>query len=234
MSSQQAEDAQVAQGNVREASPSAEAVAAYLEANPDFFERRRELAARLPIPHGPAGAVSLVEHQVSVLRSQLEAERRRLAHLIARARDYETLSTRLHALVLRLIAARDLPRVETVLRESLSRDFDAEALALKLFPVGPAADAGDPTVSAFLDFVEREHALCGPLDEGRKDALFGELGKAIQSAALVPIRGDTRSGVLAIGSSDATRFGPDMGTEHLDRLGEVVSAKLRALNCANG
>ena len=118
MSSQQAEDAQVTQGPFTEEPPGEEAVTAYLEATPDFFERQRELAARLRIPHGPAGAVSLIEHQVSLLRSQLDTERRRLTHLIARARDYETLSARLHALVLQLITAPDLARTEAVLREA--------------------------------------------------------------------------------------------------------------------
>ena len=230
MSSQQAEDAQVTPGQFAEESPSEEAVAAYLEAKPDFFEHHPELAARLRVPHGPSGAVSLIQHQVSLLRSQLDTERRRLAHLIARARDYETLSARLHALVLQLITAPDLDRTEAVLRESLCRDFDAEALILKLFPVAPETDSDDSTVDAFLDFLDREHALCGPLDEERNEALFGELGEKIRSAALIPIRGEARSGVLAIGSSDPKRFGPEMGTEHLDRLGEVVSQKLRVLN----
>ena len=230
MTSQQAENAQIAKGPTAEEPLDDEAVTGFLEANPDFFNRHEDLVARVRIPHGPAGSVSLIEHQVSVLRAQLETERRRLTHLVARAREYETLSVRLHALVLQLIKAPDLARTEAVLRESLCRDFDAEAAKLKLFPVRPEVDMDDSTISAFLDFVDREHALCGPLDKERNEALFGDVGEKIRSAALIPIRGEAHAGVLAIGSSDPKRFGQDMGTEHLDRLGQVVSEKLRVLN----
>ena len=34
--------------------------------------------------------MSLIEHQVGVLRKQLDTERGRLAHLISRAREYES------------------------------------------------------------------------------------------------------------------------------------------------
>ncbi len=222
MSTQQARKNQQAEALLED-----EAVAAYLEANPEFFERNSTLAAGLRIPHGPVGAISLIEHQVSLLRSQLQTERGRLAHLIARARDFETLSDRLHALVLQLIATPDLARVEAVLRESLCKEFDAEAVSLKLFPVEP--DESDPLVNSFREFADSKHTLCGPLDAGRSQALFGDHSGKVQSAALIPIRGEFRCGVLAIGSSDPKRFGPDLGTDHLDRLAEVVSQKLSIL-----
>ncbi len=143
-----------------------EAVADFLMSNPDFFQRHTDLVARLRVPHGAGAAVSLIEHQVSVLRRQLETERQRLAHLIARARDYETLSGRLHGLILQLIAAPDQERVEAALCDSLRREFSAEEVTLKLFPV-EAATEPDAVLSAFRDFLDREHSLCGPLDPER-------------------------------------------------------------------
>lgn len=209
--------------------PGEAAVAEWLAANPDFFERHADLVADLRIPHKVGGARSLVEHQLTVLRHQLDTERRRLSHLISRAREYETLAGRLHALVLQLIAAPDLPRVTAVLREALCKEFKAEAVTLKLFDVPPAAEMDDPLVGAFRDFVDRTHSLCGPLEAARNEVLFGEQAETIRSAALIPIRGEPRAGVLAIGSSDPERFRPEMGTEFLDRLGEVVSQRLRVL-----
>lgn len=211
-----------------------QAVAAFLESDTQFFARHPELTARLHLPHGPNGTVSLVERQMAVLRSQLDAERRRLAHLIERAREYETLSVRLHTLVLQLIAAPNLERIETVLHDALCKEFETEAVTLKRFAVGADADESDPLIAAFLGFVDRERALCGPLDTERAAILFGDEGEKIQSAALIPIRGNVRAGVLAIGSSDPGRFGQDMGTEHLDRLGEVVSHRLEALDHCDG
>jgi uncharacterized protein YigA (DUF484 family) len=209
-------------------------VAAYLEEHPEFFLRHPDLTARLRLPHGQSGVVSLVEHQVNLLRAQLETERRRLTHLIARAREYETLSGRLHNLVLQLIAAPNLERIETVLQDSLRREFDADAVSLRLFPVSSGGDPSDPLVAAFLDFVDRDHALCGPLDAERGRVLFGDDNERIGSAALVPVRGEVRAGLLAIGSADPERFGSEMGTDHLDRLGEVVSRRIGLLNHGDG
>jgi uncharacterized protein YigA (DUF484 family) len=210
-----------------------DAVAAYLGDHPEFFERHPDLVADLKVPHVTGKTVSLIEHQVGVLRSQLETERRRLAHLIARARDFESLSARLHGLSLQLIAARDLERVQVVLREALCQEFNAEAVNLKIFPLEPDTADSDATVSTFMEFVDREHSLCGPLDTGRNGVMFGDQSESIHSAALIPVRGDGHSGVLAIGSSDRERFGPDMGTDLLDRLGEIVSQKLRVLQASD-
>lgn len=218
---------QAESGEARESS-----VADYLRGHPDFFARHPDVLALMHIHHDVAGAVSLIEHQVTALRRQLDTERGRLAHLISRAREYETLSTRHHDLVLHLIPALDLNALNAVLHEVLRREFSAEAVALKLFPVDPAESAAgreDPLVAAFRDFLDRPHALCGPLDPEQGLVLFGEAGADLHSAVLVPIRAGVRSGVLAIGAADRERFGADMRTDLLDRLGEVVSAKLRSI-----
>ena len=203
-------------------------VAAYLEADPAFFLRHPELTARLRLPHGPEGTLSLVEHQMGLLRAQVESERRLLAQLIARARDYEALADRLHGLMLQLITAPDRAALEALLSDALRREFEAEAVALVFDAavdqagIGPAiANEGAAGLPA--------SARCGPLDPDHAALLFADAGVGIRSAALIPVRAPTQAGLLAIGSTDPERFGPDMGTDHLDRLGELVSACLGAL-----
>ena len=125
--------------------------------------------------------------------------------------------------------------METLLREALCRQFDAEAVTLKLFPLKSDAVAdADPEVATFVHFLDRERSLCGPLDPEHNSILFDEQREPIGSAALIPIRTDDRSGVLAIGSRDRRRFDTDMGTDLLDRLGEIVSQKLRTLHQVDG
>jgi len=102
-------------------------------------------------------------------------------------------------------------------------------VAIKLFPVDPEQRADDPLVRSFVDFIDRDRCLCGPLAPKQAEPLFGNDGEAIQSAALVPIRGTEQTGVLAIGSKDPKRFAPDMGTELLERLGAIAGAKLTDL-----
>jgi uncharacterized protein YigA (DUF484 family) len=206
-------------------------VAAYLLHHPQFFERNPHVLAALEIPHDTGDAISLIEQQVRVLRRQLEAERQRLTHLISRAREYEALSERLHHLVVKLIAAQDAEQVCGLLKNALLSEFSAEAMTLKLFATETESPArSDPLTLAFRGFLDRHHALCGPLDREKAQMLFGPAGAEIRSAALVPVRADGHAGVLAIGSRDGDRFGPDMGTELLDRLGEIVGQKLRIIH----
>ena len=135
------------------------AVAAYLLQHPDFLVRHGEVLAKLHIPHGVGGAVSLIEHQVAVLREQLGIERGRLNHLVARARDYDRLSGKLHEITLELIKSPDIKQARHVLETALCEDFNADAVALKLFSVEPDQHAADPLVNAFVDFY-RPGPLC--------------------------------------------------------------------------
>jgi len=204
-------------------------IVAYLQDHPDFFERHPELLARISVPHASGSAVSLIEHQVGVLRNQLDTERNRLSHLISRAREFEQISARLHGLVLLLIAAPTLADIKDALNEALRKEFNAEAVTLKLFTISTESAMEDPQARAFLDFVERDTSLCGPVTQEKNELLFGEQSKSILSAALIPVRLDGTVGVLAIGSGDQDRFSSDMGTDMLDRLGEIVSRKLSIL-----
>ena len=205
-----------------------DAVAAYLEADPAFFLRHPELTARLRLPHGPEGTLSLVEHQMGLLRAQVEGERRLLAQLIARARDYEALADRLHSLMLQLITAPDRATLEALLSDALRRDFEAEAVALVFDAEAGQAGIGPAIPSEGAAGIPAS-ARCGPLDPDHAALLFAAAGVGIRSAALIPVHAPTQAGLLAIGSTDPERFGPDMGTDHLDRLGELVSACLGVL-----
>lgn len=203
----------------------------YLERHPDLLRRHPELLAKLELPHGKNGAVSLVERQVAVLREQLDYERRRLLYLIERAREYEKLTSQLHRLTIRLIPARDLEQMRVALHASLRQEFNAEAVALKLFPLDARTRRRDPLAQTFLRFVEENRCVCGPLSGDQFAVLFGtEEGAELRSAALIPLDGLTLSGVLALGSRDPQRFTADMGTDLLVRLGAIVSAKLSELH----
>lgn len=203
-----------------------QAIAAYLESDPDFFVRHPDLTARLRLPHGPAGTLSLVEHQLNLLRNQIENDRQVLAQLIARARDYEALAARIHGLMIQLIAAPNRPALEALLQDSLRREFETEAVAL-FFDDQPVT-ATSPEPPGELAGRGDSRARCGPLDAGQARRLFAAAAEGIRSAALIPLWGPHQHGLLAIGSRDPERFRPDMGTDHLNRLGELVSACLTA------
>src|SRR5690606_12372353 len=104
----------------------------YLLQNPDFLERHPQLLAELHIPHPCGPAVSLLEHQARVLRERNRTLQARLDELLAVARDNDRLAERIHHLTLELISAPHLEAVLFVLKDELRRNFDCDAIVIRL------------------------------------------------------------------------------------------------------
>ncbi len=196
--------------------PSPQDVKTFLEEHPDFLVEHPDLLETLQVPHGLDGpAVSLVERQVQVLRERQAASRQKLAELVRNARDNETLVGRVHALALRLLHARDAAGVAAQAEASMHEDFDVRPARLLPSPDIPPA---------VRTLVASGKPRCGQLREDDRNALLGDAAAGIASMALVPIGADCRHGLLALGSMDAARFHPGMGTDFLERIGELVAA----------
>jgi uncharacterized protein YigA (DUF484 family) len=207
-------------------------VAAYLRKHPNFFVEHPEVLAELAVPHAEGGAVSLVERQIAILREQNKRIQERYQELLVIGRENERLVRRLHRLTLRLVAATGPERFFQTLYNSLSNDFKADLMALKIF-----ADAGFKGPQPRPEFVGKDHPdqalfsstfktgkpFCGQLRPTQWHALFGQTDRPIGSAALIPLSGKQWKGVLAIGSYDPKRYFPTMGVDLLEQLGEIVS-----------
>jgi uncharacterized protein YigA (DUF484 family) len=208
-------------------------VAEYLRSQPEFFERHLDLLGELRLPHPSGRAVSLVERQLDALRDEAAHYRQQIDTLVGVARDNDLLNDRLHHLTLALIDAADFAEVVELLEDHLHDEFKAEAVELKLFSTTRLREGGgeaEPELDAFLEFFERGRPVCGPLTPVQMDYLFGVQAEEMGSAAILPIQGDDILGVLAIGSTEPGRFHPDMGTDFLVRLTEIVSRKLQAVS----
>ena len=222
---------------VQEAGIEAE-VAVFLHKHPDFFERHPELLIELRIPHYSGQAVSLIERQVDALREETARYRRQIAELVAMARTNDELNQRLHDLTLALIDAADFTEVLNTLEDHLHDTFKADAVELRLFSSTHLKErretayssASCPDIEAFKEFYERNRPVCGRLTPKQLHILFGSQAEDMHSAALLPLQTDDILGVLAIGSIQADRFQPDMGTELLHRLTEIVSRKLQVVS----
>ncbi len=207
-------------------------IAAYLARNPDYFERHLELLGELRVPHGEDGAVSLVEKQIAVLRAQLEETRVQLSELIEVARDNDQHARRLHELTLQLIQARDLDEAKAVIEDELRGRFDVESVAFRLFsdtldtPAGGLDEEQGALLASFQDLLDRAQPVCGRLRRVQLTSLFGEQAERVRSAALLPLKADGLSGILALGSHDENRFHYGQGTDLLKQLGDVVSQVL--------
>ena len=116
----------------------AAAVAAYLEAHPDFFVEHEELLPALRIPHQRGDTVSLVERQMSILRDRNIEMRHRLSHLMDVARDNDRLFDKTRRLILSLMDAASLEDVVISVEDSLRQDFQVPFVSLILLGDNPA------------------------------------------------------------------------------------------------
>lgn len=215
--------------------PAEDDVRAYLAANPDFLCRHPDLLETLEVPHDSGGAASLIERQVEVLRRGNRQAQERLDELITTARDNEWRVQHLNGLAQILIRAESVSDLATGLRNFLHQELAVDALFIGLaaddsvLPEGVQPLPDDSESRAAVDDVfRRGHPICGPLGDAQIQALFPDAGEnAPQSAALVPLGEDDVRGVLVLGSRDAARFVPDMGTLFLGLLGQLVSAACR-------
>ena len=76
----------------------------------------------------------------------------------------------------------------------------------------------------FVDVIKSNEPLCGRLNPDKLALLFGGQSSNAASVALLPLAG---VGLLAVGSSDANRFFPGMGTLFLRLMGESLVAALK-------
>lgn len=201
----------------------------YLRAHPDFFERHPEALAAIDIPHPTGDAVSLIERQVRTLRAQSNNYRGQLESLVSVARENDGLAKRLHRLTLALIETQTFDEVLNTLQDELRDQFQADAVEMKLFASDQLdAHAHEPGPALFRDFIARARPNCGRLDSDKLEYLFGSQAGETGSAALIPLTAPPLAGVLAIGSRDPERFHHGKSVDFLQRLAEVVSAKLQS------
>jgi hypothetical protein len=205
----------------------------FLRAHPDFFENHTDLLMDLKIPHPNTGsAVSLIEHQVELLRKQNNKIQKQLDDLVQIARDNDRLNKNMHQLILSLMGAKNLNEVLALLYKNLRADFSADAVCIRFLAQPRSAKltsnkefSGDVGVLTrqFGRQLKDGKAICGRAKTEQKQILFADQGGKVKSLAFIPLRFNHSAGLLAIGSFDEKRFHSGMGTLFLNQLGEIVS-----------
>jgi uncharacterized protein len=117
---------------------------------------------------------------------------------------------------------------------NLIEDFASDLVRVLLFAPVEGLDAGatdwlavvpanDVGLLPFRDFLAAAEPLCGRVHSDKLDLLFAARAGEVQSVALLPLGG---RGLLAIGSHDANRFFPGMGTLFLRMMADSLDAAL--------
>ncbi|HEY3785723.1 MAG TPA: DUF484 family protein [Steroidobacteraceae bacterium] len=213
-----------------------EAIATYLQHNPDFFERHHAVLARLRLPHARGGStISLVERQIEVLREKHAAVEGKLAEFVRVARANDALADKLHQFTKRLLRAGSRQAVIETMESSLRVDFDAIHSVLVLVGAQPdlvpqrfvrSVRADDANLKSFETLFTNGKPRCGQARDSQREFLFGADANDIGSVALVPLGDKGSVGLLALGSTDRDRFHPGMSTEFLARMADLITEAL--------
>ena len=224
-------------------------IANFLVNTPDFFARHAELlsAVRLTSPHGQR-AVSLQERQAEMLREKIRALEMRMMDMIRNGNDNAILADRLHRWSQSLLQTRDARDLPTLMAEQIQSQFMVPQVALKVwqvneaFSIEPFAQGVSDDVKSFATSLTAPY--CG-VNSGFEAAQWLPEPGAAQSLAMVALRanpsdgtaateGDATApapamGLLVLASPDAQRYHAGMGTDFLERIGELAGAALSRL-----
>ena len=211
-------------------------IAEYLANTPGFFERHAEMLATIQLtsPHGQR-AVSLQERQMEMLRERIKGLERKIVEMIRNGQDNVAIAERLHRWTRALMITPDAAELPEVLLRELKQQFlipqagirvwgVAEPFAALPFALGASDDAKSLATSLGIPY-------CG-VNAGFEAVRWLDEPASVASMAMVPLRlaaSDDAFGLLVVGSPDPTRYSADMGTDFLQRIGEIASAGLTRL-----
>ncbi|MDI9238497.1 DUF484 family protein [Lysobacter sp. LF1] len=208
-------------------------VAAWLRRHPRFLQQFPDLALSLVVPREEGSASSLASYQLEVLRDKNRELSRRLQELFGNAQENERLSVRTHQLTLALMRQGTAADTLRAMAASLAEDFNGDLVRLVMFkPVDGLGEADwlqviaqdDARLEPFRDCLKDGEPLCGRLQPQKHALLYGDRAEEVQSTALLPLPG---VGLVAVGSRDANRFFPGMGTLFLRMMGEALATALK-------
>jgi uncharacterized protein YigA (DUF484 family) len=211
-------------------------IANYLANTPDFFERHAGVlaAVQLSSPHGQR-AVSLQERQAEMLREKIKGLELRSAEMIRHGQENSAIADRLHRWTRELLMTRDTQDLPLVAAREMAAQFNVPQVAIKLWGVADDfsgqsyAQGASDDVQAFASSLPRPYCGANP---GLEAAGWLVDPGAVASLALIPLRagaGQDAFGLLVLGSPDPQRFAADMGTEFLERMGDLTAAALSRL-----
>jgi len=211
-------------------------IANYLANTPDFFERQAGLLAQVQLtsPHGHR-AVSLQERQAEMLREKIKGLELKAAEMIRHGKENTAIADKLQRWTRDLLLTREARALPHAASEGIARQFLVPQVAIKVWGVSAEfadeafAQGASEDVQAFASSLAVPYCGANP---GLEAARWLDDPDSAASLALIPLRAGMAPeafGLLVLASPDAQRFAADMGTDFLERIGELTSAALSRL-----
>ncbi len=213
-------------------------IATWLRRHPAFLQQFPDLALTLVVPREQGSAASLASYQLEILRDKNRELTRRLHELFGNAQENERLAVRTHQLTLALMKQDSAADTARAMAATLAEDFNGDLVRMVLFAqVADLEDnewlqtlaEDDARLAPFRDCLKDGESICGRLQPEKNALLYGMRAEDVASSALLPLPG---LGLLAVGSRDANRFFPGMGTLFLRMMGEAFETAMRRFSDA--
>ena len=214
-------------------------IANYLVQTPDFFERHAEVlaAVQLSSPHG-GRAISLQERQAEMLRDKIRQLEHKVADLIRNGHENMGIGDKLQGWTFGLLKATDPLDLPQLVTEGLAVCFAVPQVAIRVWDVAPAYQSHGFALGCSEDVKTFATSLmnpyCGSNPGVEAQAWLADSAR-VRSMALIALReepGAAAFGLLVLASDEVSRFTADMGTDFLERMGELASAALMRLRQA--
>lgn len=207
---------------------SAEQVAEFLRANPDFFEHHVDVLLNINVSHPHGGrTVSIPERQLIATREKVKLLEHKLAELIGFGEENDALSDKIHALLLRLIDSASYTDLIDTLYLDLLDHFQIPHVAIRFWnvaePVAPTPEFSNvpPELRQFVEMMTTPYCGSHPVYETHQ--WFGDHAPHLKSYAMVPLKRESTFGLLLMASESSSRFYADMGTVFLSRIGDTLA-----------
>ena len=215
-------------------------IANFLVNTPDFFERHAELLSSVQLNSGHGKrAVSLQERQAEMLREKIKILERGLMDMIRYGNENTQTTDKLQRWTRKLLLSSDVKALPELIVYNIKEEFAVPQVAIKVWAVdeqyasetfanGVSEEAQVFASSLTLPFVG--------LNAKFEAATWLDNPEQAVSLALIPLKAADSAaalGLLVLASPDGQRFNSGMGTDFLERIGEVASAALSRLKDGN-
>lgn len=204
----------------------------YLRSNPNFFVRNTHLLTELDVPHVSGQAVSLVEHQISIMRDRNVEMRRQMNELLSAARQNDDLFRKTRSLTLALVDVKSLQELNEVLATFVLVDFDADFVCTHVQGGNFSLDhiQNHAEKFPFAHLLKGSKAICTTLRQDEVHRVFPSSNHTGNgSAVLLPLQLERGDAALCIGSRDPHRFSKEMDTLFVGYIADVLSKVLNRL-----
>lgn len=211
-------------------------IANYLVNTPDFFERHAELLAtvQLTSPHN-GRSVSLQERQADMLRDKIKALELKTVEMIRHGHDNVAIADRLQRWARNIFLVRRPEDLPHHIATEIQTQFLVPQVAIKVWGVAeayaqqPFAQGASGDVRVFAASLTLPY--CG-VNASFEAANWLSEPSVAASVALIALRAGADPnafGLLVLASPDPERFHNAMGTDFLERIGELAGAALSRL-----